>query len=319
MGRAPVGRSPLPESHVEQAPRGPAPERVPLARDGKGDRMSQRLRPRDLAFLAEESPSHADAQRDRRDLRARRLRLRLRAPGRADRRPDLVRAALPAAGAVRARPAGQPGLGRRPALRPRLPRTPVRAAAAGQPRPAARARRPDRLATARPEPPAVGGLLRRGARRRPGRGAVEVAPGPGRRRRHRRPRAGAARQGRGAAEPRRRRLDSAAAAVVGQPGGRGGQGLLGPPDAWCSTPCAPTPALCSAAPSGGQPGRGGRRRAVQPPLARAPRRSRARCRSSVGSSPYAPTSRPTARSARRTAAPSTTSSWRPSPARCAPG
>ena len=69
------------------------------------------------------------------------------------------------------------------ALRPRLPRTPLGAAAPGHHRPAARAGRPDRLPAARPQPAAVGGLLRRGARGRPGRGALQGPPGAGGRRR----------------------------------------------------------------------------------------------------------------------------------------
>ena len=60
--------------------------------------MSERLRPRDLAFLGRGVPDHPAAQRDGRDLRPRRLRVRLRPPRRADPRPDLVRAALPPAG-----------------------------------------------------------------------------------------------------------------------------------------------------------------------------------------------------------------------------
>ena len=65
---------------------------------------------------------------------------------------------------------------------------------AGHPRPAPRADRPDHVAPARPRPPAVGGLLRRGARGRTGRAALQVPPDPGRRHLHRRPRPGAARR-----------------------------------------------------------------------------------------------------------------------------
>ncbi len=79
--------------------------------------------------------------------------------------------ALPPAAAGGAGSARQPGVGRRPGLRARLPRTPLGPAATRRPPPAARARRPDRLAPARPQPPAVGDLLRRGAGRGPGRGA----------------------------------------------------------------------------------------------------------------------------------------------------
>ena len=103
--------------------------------------MSERLRPRDLAFLAAETPTHAAPQRDGGDLRPRGLGLRLRPPGRADPRPDPVRAALPPAAPAGARAARQPGLGRRRALRPRLPRTPLRAAPPRLHRPAARAGR----------------------------------------------------------------------------------------------------------------------------------------------------------------------------------
>ena len=144
--------------------------------------MSERLRPRDLAFLATESPTTpmhnatveifdpGDSGFDYDRLVA------------ADRRPDRVRAALPAAAPVGARPAGQPGLGRRRGLRPRLPRTPLRAAAAGHHGPAARARRPDHLAAARPQPAAVGVYFVEGLDERPRRAAVQVPPDPRRRR-----------------------------------------------------------------------------------------------------------------------------------------
>ena len=116
-------------------------------------------------FLAAESPSTPMHNATVEIFEPRRLGLRLRPAARADRGPDLVRAALPPAGPGRARPARQPGVGRRRGLRPRLPRTPLGAAAAGQPRPAARAGRPDRLPAAGPQPPAVGDVRRRGARR----------------------------------------------------------------------------------------------------------------------------------------------------------
>ena len=106
--------------------------------------MGDRLRARDLAFLTAETPT---APRHNATVE-------IFDPGasgfdhetlvRADRRPDRVRAALPAAGALGARPPRQPGLGRRPALRPRLPRTPLRPAAPGTHGAAARAGRPDR-------------------------------------------------------------------------------------------------------------------------------------------------------------------------------
>ena len=157
--------------------------------------MSERLRPRDLALLAAESPHDAACTtRPSRSSTRATSGFDYDAAGRADRRPDRVRAALPPAPPVGAGPARQPGLGRRPGLRPRLPRTPLGAAAPGHPRPAARAGGPHHLAAARPQPAAVGGLLRRGPRRRPGRAAVEVPPDPRRRRRDRRPRPGAARR-----------------------------------------------------------------------------------------------------------------------------
>ncbi len=60
-------------------------------------------------------------------------------------------------------------------------------------------------------PAAVGDLLRRGARRRPGRAALQDPPGARRRRRDRRPRPGAARQGPRGEDPRRRRVAPAPA------------------------------------------------------------------------------------------------------------
>ena len=63
----------------------------------------------------------------------------------------------------------------------------------GHRRPAHRAGRPADVAAARPGPPAVGGLPRRGARRRPLRDHHQDPPGDGRRRHDDRHRAGAAR------------------------------------------------------------------------------------------------------------------------------
>ena len=92
-------------------------------------------------------------------------------------------------------PPGQPRLGRRPGLRPRLPRTPLRAAASGHHGPAARARR---AGSSRGRWTATGRCGRstssRASTERPGRGAVQVAPDPGRRHRDRRPGPGAARR-----------------------------------------------------------------------------------------------------------------------------
>ena len=92
--------------------------------------MSERLRPRDLAILAAESPTTPMHNATVEIFDPGELRLRPRPAGRADRRPDRLRPALPPAAAAGAGPAGQPGLGGRRELRPRLPRTPLRAAAA---------------------------------------------------------------------------------------------------------------------------------------------------------------------------------------------
>ncbi len=149
--------------------------------------------------------SHADAQRDPRDLRARTTRVRVLPRAGADRRADLLRAAVPPASAGRPGSAGQPGVGRRRGVRPELPRASLGAAPAGQRGPAARADRPDRLPVPGPDPPVVGGLRDRGARRGSGRDPGQVAPDPGRRGGDRRPRSGDARRGPrpGAAGPRR--------------------------------------------------------------------------------------------------------------------
>ena len=190
VGRRPLGAGASARIPCEaQAPS----DRTPEVDHDEGGDMSERLRPRDLAFLADGVPADADAQRDGRDLRPGRLRLRLRRAGRAHRRPDRVRAALPPAAAPVPGRLANPVWVDDPRLRPRLPRTPLRAAASRHHRPAARAGRPDHVPAARPQPPAVGGLLRRGPRGRPGRAALQVPPDPRRRRRDRRPRPGAAR------------------------------------------------------------------------------------------------------------------------------
>ena len=156
--------------------------------------MSERLRASDLALLAEETPQTPMHNAT----------LEIFDPGDSGFDYDALLAhiddriafvpALPPARAPRPGPSRQPGLGRRRGLRPRLPRTPLRAAAPGLDRPAARADRADHVAPARPRPPAVGDLLRRGARGRPGRAALQVPPDPRRRHLHRRPRPGAARR-----------------------------------------------------------------------------------------------------------------------------
>ena len=321
VGRAPVGRSSLPESHVEQARRGPGPRRAAHC-DGKGIVMSQRLRPRDLAFLAEESPSTPMHNATVEIFEPGRLRLRLRAAGRADRRPDLVRAALPPAGPVRARAASptRSGSTTRTSTSPSTyagPRCRGRAAIDQLRELVARiVSRP--LDRNRPlwEVYFVEGLA-------DGRVAVLSKS-------HQALVDGVDTVDLGQvlldvdAEPRTLGDDEwrpPRRPVAGQPGRRTRSGTPGTSPASCSTPCAATPSVGAARRRDARPAGSARvaERAVQPALRRASRRSRGRCPSSAGSSPSAPTSRTTARSARRTAAPSTTSSWRPSPARCAPG
>ena len=133
---------------------------------------------------------HADARRRRGRLQGAGRRLRPRAAGRADLAAHRLRAALPPAGALGARAAGQPGLGRRRGLRRHLPRAPVRAAAPGHRRAAGRARRAGAEPPAGPHPPAVGDVPRRGTVRRPVRGHHQDPPRDGRRHRRGRHRPG---------------------------------------------------------------------------------------------------------------------------------
>ena len=163
--------------------------------------MSERLRPRDLAFLAAESPTTPHAQRDGRDLRPGRLRLRLRPPGRADRRPDRVRAALPPAAAAGAGPAGQPGLGRR--RRTSTSATTYAAPRCRVPGPMDQLRELVARIVSRPldrSRPLWEVYFVEGLAERPGRAALQDPPDPGRRRRDRRPRPGAARHRRPTAQ-----------------------------------------------------------------------------------------------------------------------
>ena len=121
-------------------------------------------------------------------------RLRLREPRDADQPAHRARPALPAADQDGARRPREPGVGRRHALRHELPRAPQRPAPAGLRRAARGARRPHPAAPARPHPPDVGGLPRRGPGRGPLRDHHQDPPQP--RRRHQR--------GRHRQRPRRR-------------------------------------------------------------------------------------------------------------------
>ena len=274
--------------------------------------MSERLRPRDLALLASESPSSPMHNAT----------VEIFDPGSSgfDYAQLVELIADRIAFVPRYRQRLQPVPGRLanpvwvddPDFDLVLPRTPLRAAASGQPGPAARAGGPDHLPSAGPQPPAVGDLLRRGPRRRPGGDAVQVPPDPRRRRRDRRPRPGAAR--------RRTRAEGARPTTSGGPaGGRRRTALvagavhesLTAPDHACRARCAATStprcgrrggavarALGAVAGGAGEPASGRRvpdHRPARP--------------SSAGSSRSAPTWPTTGRSARCTAAPSTTSSW----------
>ena len=167
--------------------------------------MSERLRARDLAFLTAETattPMH-NATVEIFDPGDVGLRPRHARP--ADRRPDRLRAALPPAGALGAR-----------LTWPTRSGSTTRTSTSATTYAARRCRVPgtmDQLRelvariVSRPldrNRPAVGGLLRRGARGRPRRRALQGPPGPGGRRADRRPRPGAARPDARAARAGRR-------------------------------------------------------------------------------------------------------------------
>ena len=282
--------------------------------------MSERLRPRDVALLAEESPRRRCTTRPSRSS----------SPGSpASTTPSscaLVQERISFVPRYRQRVQTVPGRLANPVwvdddeLRHRLPRTPLRAAPPGQPRPAPRAGRADRVAAARPQPAAVGDLLRRGPRRRPGRAALQVAPGAGRRHPHRRPRPGAARHLARAQGARRRRVAAGRPPVAVLADGRRRPGLghraghrrrhrrAAPPARCCAARSAAArsagrvvDALTNRTPVGGLADH-------RPALAAAPRGRRAHRPRRLPQGPR-----------RRTAARSTTSSSRRSPARCAPG
>ena len=282
--------------------------------------MSERLRPRDLAFL-----DRGDADRRRGTTRRSRSSTpatsgfdydRLR---RADRATGSRSCRATASGCAGARAARQPGLGRRRALRPRLPRTPLGAAAAGQPSTSCASWSPGscpgrstgtgrcgRSTSSRGSRTAGSRCSPRPTRRSStasqtvdlGQVLLDTDPGPARARR----------------------------ATSGSP-----QPAAGPVGArrWTrSATRSPTP------PTRRRHRRAARRRrrrrgvdAVGPPgrptvadalTGRRPHREHADQRHAVAAAPVrhraTPTSPTTARSARRTAARSTTSSWPPSPA-----
>ena len=126
-------------------------------------RVSDRLSSLDASFLYLEEPTTADARRLRHGVRRRRASgVRLRELVDLISRAHRPRPALPPEDPRGARPPRQPGVGRRRVLRHQLPRAPGGPAAAGHRRAARGVRRPDPAAPARPHPPAVGGLPRRG-------------------------------------------------------------------------------------------------------------------------------------------------------------
>ena len=320
VGRAPVGRSSLPESHVEQARRGLGP---------RSGRALRRKGHRDEPAAAAAGPGvphrgdavHADAQRDRRDLRAGRLRLHLRAARRADRatgsRSSLAtgsgsgscRAGWPTRSGSTTRTSTSPTTYAGPRCRARAASTscaswwpgssPARSTGTG---------RCGRSTSSRGSPTAGW----RCSRSRTRRWSTASTPSTS-----------ARCCSTSSAEPRTlghdewrpprdlRRRPAWCSTPSGTPGSS---------PASCSTPCAATPARCCAPP---RPA-GSRVGSVANALSN--RRSPAGLADRGAAVPAAPVRgrahRPrgrTARSGRRTAAPSTTSSSRPSPARCGPG
>ena len=111
---------------------------------------------------------------------------------------------LPPEAALRPLRPGPPGLGRRPAPEPRLPRAPDRAAGAGLRGAAAQPRGADLLPAARPLEAALGAVAGRGPRRRPLRDRRQEPPRAGRRRLRRRHHHGPLRPRAGARRARRR-------------------------------------------------------------------------------------------------------------------
>ena len=192
-----------------------ATARPPARRRAEGESGEPAVAPSRPGAARPRDPDDADAPGHRRDLRPGRLRLRPRPAADAGRGADLVRAPLPAAGCSRC-PAGWPT--------PAWVDDPhfdlafhVRRSALPRPGSMEQLRELVARIVSRPldrSRPLWEVVRRRGARGRPGRGAVEVAPGAGRRDRHRRPRAGAARPVPGAASARRRRVAAGPAVLA---------------------------------------------------------------------------------------------------------
>ncbi len=136
----------------------------------------------------------AHARRECGDPAAAAVGFRLRAPARPGVAPPVVPASLPS---VRGIGPGAPraaGVGGGQRLRRQLPRATLGAPGPGLRRAAVRTGGQAAGAAARPRPPAVGAVRRRGVGERPGRAGDEEPPGAGRRHRH--PRSGSADPGR---------------------------------------------------------------------------------------------------------------------------
>ena len=150
--------------------------------------------------------------------------------------------------AERARAAGHAGVGRRRAVRPRLPRAPLGPAAPGHATSSCASSSPGSSPGRSTAAVRCGrSTSSRVSSERPGRAALQVAPGAGRRRPHRRPRAAAAR--RDARSPRRSSPTTggrAGAPIAGRPGRRRRQGLGDRAEHRSSTPRCVT-AGCRAA------------------------------------------------------------------------
>ena len=281
--------------------------------------MSERLRPRDLAVLAVESPS---APRHNATVE-------IFDPATSGfdyaRLVELVDDRITFVPRYRQRIATVPGHVANPVWvddpdfdlgyhvrRSALPRPGTR-------RPALRAGVPDHRAPARPAPAAVGGLLHRGARGGPGRRPLQVPRGAGRRGAHGRPGAGAARPFPRPAADAPRRLATALRAVADgaarrRPPGRHHRSLEHPRVGPGVARLGPTLGGRARESCGGHRGR-----AEQPAAGRRPPARRAAVAAAPGRHrPHGPGGLPGG-TRPSTAAPSTTSSSPPSPAHCAAG